>query len=544
MRRHMRLLIALLLLAMVVDGPALAAARTGDGVGRFYEDAVTDFHAGRTRSALIQLKNALRENPDHLPSLILLGRVNSALGDGAGAEIAYKRALDAGAAEDHVLIPMAEALLLQRDFTRVLTEIRSGNRTPLLEGEVDRVRGEALIGQGRLEAAAASFIAGSEKDPGSPGPLRGLAHVRAIQGQWNDATEILQRAVDLDPGDPDTWLATAQFMQRRRSFGDALNAYDRVVRLRPGDLAALRGRGAVYFELGALDKALEDLTTVRDAAPNDPWAAYYYALVQGRKGNDEDAAKAILQAFTWMRQFEIGESGAQPPAMASSEMYLSGLVAFSLGLTDKAELLLTRYVGEDPYHPGARLALGRLLTLEGDVHGAIDVLEPARTMIPSDPRFLAILGDAYLDSGQPDKSIEVLQWAAAELPNAAAIHRTLGQAYLAYGIRSLNRALRTTNPSIEAGVLLAEEHVRGGEPAKALTVVRTAMEVAPDNAALHNLKGEALAASGQRGEARASFERAIEIAPDYVDPQFNLAEIEEAEGRPDEARIIYMMVLG
>jgi Tfp pilus assembly protein PilF len=75
----------------------LGAARGADSASEFYEDAVQRFEAGDDDAALIQLRNALQQERNYLPAMVLLSRVYLRQGNGAAAESQINRAVGAGA---------------------------------------------------------------------------------------------------------------------------------------------------------------------------------------------------------------------------------------------------------------------------------------------------------------------------------------------------------------------------------------------------------------------------------------------------------------
>src|SRR5690606_1967299 len=73
--------------------PAVAAADVDEKrAAAFFEDAVKRYKAGEYEAAIIQVKNALQQNPKLLPAMALMGEIYVATGDGAAAETALKEA--------------------------------------------------------------------------------------------------------------------------------------------------------------------------------------------------------------------------------------------------------------------------------------------------------------------------------------------------------------------------------------------------------------------------------------------------------------------
>jgi Flp pilus assembly protein TadD len=73
------------------------------------------------------------------------------------------------------------------------------------------------------------------------------------------------------------------------------------------------------------------------------------------------------------------------------------------------------------------------------------------------------------------------------------------------------------------------------EYAKAETVFRQMAALAPQEPRGPTLLGIALRAQGKTGEARAAFEKALEMAPGYAEPLAELAALDLAAGKPDAA---------
>ena len=76
-----------------------------------------------TKSAIIQLKNALQKAPDNAEGRFLLGKAELQTGDLAGAEKELRRAMELNYAADSVVPPLAEALLGLAEFKKVVEEM-------------------------------------------------------------------------------------------------------------------------------------------------------------------------------------------------------------------------------------------------------------------------------------------------------------------------------------------------------------------------------------------------------------------------------------
>lgn len=78
---------------------------------------------GKPRAAIIELKNALQENPKSAEARLLLGQTYLDLGQGANAEKELRRAREAGPDPVAMVVPLGEALLLQGKFAELLEQV-------------------------------------------------------------------------------------------------------------------------------------------------------------------------------------------------------------------------------------------------------------------------------------------------------------------------------------------------------------------------------------------------------------------------------------
>ena len=79
----------------------------------FYENALQRFESKDYPGAVIQLKNALRDEPNKLAIQFLLGRALQQNGDVLGAEVAYNEALRLGISRSEVAVPLAQVIIAQ-----------------------------------------------------------------------------------------------------------------------------------------------------------------------------------------------------------------------------------------------------------------------------------------------------------------------------------------------------------------------------------------------------------------------------------------------
>jgi tetratricopeptide (TPR) repeat protein len=128
------------------------------------------------------------------------------------------------------------------------------------------------------------------------------------------------------------------------------------------------------------------------------------------------------------------------------------------------------------------------------------------------------LAELLLESGKTEDAIAVLRAALEAKPNHLGLVDAAARAYIA--ANQLDEAEKITSAALarfetegwahgsHARVLLSK-----GEAAKALAELDRAVELSPNDASLHALRGDAAREVGSREEAKSSYEKALQLDP-------------------------------
>jgi putative PEP-CTERM system TPR-repeat lipoprotein len=536
---------ALLLLALTLVGtaPLALAATTTEKAAGYYEDAQVRFQAADYTAAVIQLKNALKEEAAHLPSRLLLGRTYLRLGQPGAAEETLRYALDRGADPRLVELPLLTAMVEQRKYAEVVERGKRGARPPEVEAEVQVLVGKAQMGLGKLDEAQQAFFAAETLAPYEAGPAVGRAQLLLARGDTRTAANLVERALRLAPDSPEAWFVRAEIRRLSADLPGAVDDYGKAIELDPRHLQARIHRAATLIDLRRDEEAAADLDFVRADAPNQPQAAYLKALVLAR-ANDVEGARAVMQEASAM------VSALDPEVLKSHppSLLLAGVISFNQGNYEETRTYLQRYLQQDPYHAGARKMLGTVLLRQGEVEAAIQVLAPATQVAPTDAELHALLGGAYLQAKQYAAASGAFEKAAELAPSDAVARAQLGVARLALGMGEQGRsdveaALTLKDDPIRAALLVANLYVGQGAYDKALAVALRVTERAPKNPLGHYLAAQAYLGKGARTEARAAFERALQADPKLLAAEFGIAGVDLRDGKVDAARKRYEAIL-
>ena len=526
-----------LVAALIVITPTYDAyAGDNNQASHYYEEAVIQFRNNDIKAAIINLKNAIQQNPNYLAAHILLGQAYLREKSLAIAEHELLLADKLGADKSLLVLSWAQLYLYQIRYSQLLQDINPSLYSSALRPALYVFRGHAHFQLNHLDEALKEYEAAGRLNPQLADPILGKANVLLRQGNVEGATAAANKATQLEPKNAETWFIQASIKHVQGDMTQAIKNYDKAIEIMPDHLDARLARAGALMDLGKDHQALEDLVYLRKNYPFDPRAAYLHAVVLERNGQKEESHKELEAAADILMQIraEFLEQHAQ-------SLMLSGLVNYSLQRFDQASVYLKKYIEQFPQHPGAYKLLGSILLSQGQANEVIELLKPALQYATNDYRFLMLLGTAYAQTGRHDEAIALLEKASAMDTHGDNIHTELGMNRLAMGqddlaIEQLALAVKDKPENSKAGITLVVMYIKRHEGEKALPIAKAMYEHAPDNLTLLNLYGTAQVAAGQMKQARLSFEKALSINPDFITAHLNLSKLDVAEKKRDQAK--------
>jgi tetratricopeptide (TPR) repeat protein len=220
----------------------------------------------------------------------------------------------------------------------------------------------------------------------------------------------------------------------------------------------------------------------------------------------------------------------------------------------KAAALFERVLVLQPDHVPSLVWLGAMRLVAGDSDGADAPLTKALALQPRDPAALYHSGRVALEKRQYQIAVDRLNAAAAVAPQASSVQYPLSLAYRGLGdAKDADAHLRlrgNIDPSPDdplmrqiSGLLQSASafEVRGAEALSqrrwtdAVTALRQALQLAPDNASTHLNLGTALFETGDATGALSEFREAVRLSPGLAKAHYGIAIVSEAEGHDPEA---------
>lgn len=500
------------------------------GCGRLKDDATLLAEArayqarAEPKSAIIQLKNVLQHDPANGAARLLLGQLYLEVGDAVSAEKELQRAEELKMPPADVLPPLGQAMVRQGHYEQALAHLPDDPAQPRQQA----VRGEALLGLQRLDAARAIFEQLLVRQPADPDALLGLARIAQREQHPDAALSLVERAVAAAPKEPAAYRLRGELLQAQGKFDAALAALRQAATLRPQLLQARIDIVALYLRAGQLAQARTELAAARKMASGSPQLAYQQALLDFR---ERKLASAQEQLQLVLR--------AAPDHMPS--ILLMGAIELARGALPQSEQHLRRFLDAYPGHRYATRLLASIAVRNGHADEALRLLALLPGGPQDDPDTLAVAGEAYLQLKQYAKASAMYEQASKLAPAAAPLHAALGLSRMAMGdteaaLGELERAAAMDQVNPRPGMLLVLAQLRNGKTDQAIRTVASMEQHQGDNVLIDNLRGGVLLASKEMAKARASFQHALTHDPHSEAALDNLTQLDLAEHHPEQAR--------
>ncbi len=463
--------------------------------------------AGAPDKALELVEPAIAAKPDDAELLTVRAAARAQLNQAEAALADAQRAVQLAPASENAVALLASLYRQRNDAPRAI-ELLKGTlaKTPKAT-ELRQVLGLLYLSVGDKQGAEAQMRKVIESKPTDPKPRYQLAIFLSGEKRLDDAQKVLEEAI----------------VAAGRRSDDAGTASDEAKLVYADFLAAQREpeRG-----IAALEKFM------RESPDNHDLALGLGALRQ--RMNDNAAAISVYEKV-------IAQAGQKPSGLVARNRIAAIHVA--AGHLAPARELIAQVLAENPRDNDALLLRGNLALQANDPATAIGDLRAVLRDQPDAVAVLRTLARAHAANGEPALAEESLQRAVQLTPQDAGARIELAQ-FLAQSGKSeqalplAEQTVRDNPTHVAAREVLVRMYLERRDFAAAKLAADDLKTLAPERAVGHYLAGLVAQAQRRSEDARAGFERALELQPDAADALAALMRLHVAMNRPDEARAL------
>jgi cellulose synthase operon protein C len=477
---------------------------------------------GDLKAAQIDLRNAVRADPQNGEAHYWLGRVTFELGDAVASQREAIAARDRGFDPRQSVPLLAQALLAQNKFDELLATLKPDGKDATVDASILVSRGYAEIGLKRPADAQKSFAEAEQVAPNAVEPLLADARLAVARADLAGAQAKIDRAIAAQPKSPEALLAKAQLLRLKNDVPGAIAVLDELIIEQPSVVQARLDRASLELAIGKTDDAQRDLNVVLKGSPGNVQAIYLRAVMEAQARNYKAADADLERISDFIGRIQRG-------------FYLLAVVKEQLGQLEQAEAAAQKYLARTPNDLAAYKILARIQFAKRRPDVVIETLAKVTEAGRADSESYDLLGRAYAATGRGQEAIGAFQKATALAPNDVGVQTRLASARMGMGdvdaaMSDLEHTL-TLAPKIPAvGEALFFAALATGDTAKAGVALDKIRAAQGGSEIVVNLEGLYKLAQLDFVGAQAIFTNLVAKHPDFMPARINLARVTSMTG--------------
>jgi len=485
--------------------------------------------------AVKEVEDAIRRAPDRSASYSSLGALQMIRGDREEAEAAFKQAAAMNPKSPQGYLALANFYLAAGRQKEAETQLKTALSVDPKDELTNRTLGYFYVGTGRAAQAEAPFKTFAEVARGSTGKLT-LADYYITVNRAVDARRTLEGVPQTDRQSYLT--ARVRLARLELQAGDRKGAYaliDEVLAKDPQNVDALLVKGQLLVGDG---KSNEALAVVREVVAKDPRSAQaQYAL--GRLLVAQRDSQNAMNAFSEVVKLN--------PNLGEAELELAKL-HFDGGRIDLAEQFARSAATKVSGDGEALILLAHIDLLKGRLASAERTLTTLLKANPGSPAFQTEFGRLQLVKKNRSEARAAFERALSKDPNffgalSSLTRMDLEDKHLDVARARVDAAAKRNGSNGQIATLAAETYVALGDYAQAEPALRRAIEADPSNLRTYGLLAQVLASQRRLADGTREFESLAQRAPKAVGVQTFMGVLLQVQNRTDEARAQYQKVL-
>jgi putative PEP-CTERM system TPR-repeat lipoprotein len=501
----------------------------------YMSNARDSLKKGDLKSAQIDLRNAIRNDPQNAEAHFLLGRVSFELGDAVAAEREASAARDRGYDPNQAIPLLSQALLAQNKYQKVLDELKPDGRDPNLDAAILVSRGYALIGLKKTDEAQKAFSEAEQTAPNAVEPLLADARLSVAKADLAGAQAKIDQAIAAQPKSAQALLAKAQLLRLKNDGPGAMAVLDDLITTQPTVMQARLDRASLALAMRKNDQAKEDIETVLKGTPGSVQAIYLAAVMEAQAGHWPAADKDLEKISNFVPRIQRA-------------YYLLAVVKEQLGLFEQAEDAARKYLTRFPNDLAAYKVLARVEFAKKRPDMVIEALSKVAASGKADAETYDLLGRAYTATGRSPDAVASFQKAQSMAPADVGLQTRLASARMASGdvdsaVGDLEHTLDLAPKAPAVAEALFFAALASGDMTRAGDALAKVKAAQGENDVTTNLSGLLLLAKTELPAAQTLFEDLVKKSPDFAAGKINLARVLAMRGDQPRAESLLAEVL-
>lgn len=418
-----------------------------------------------------------------------------------------KKALAADPGSVHLHQALAFMLYQQGNLKESLAvtdrALKLAPQSPFLH----HLRGLILTDGQKYKEGEKEFRQAMALNPDGSEHVIGLADNYLRQKRPQDALKVLQEFCRTHPQDLDANFFLAVMLQALGKTDESDDVFAHMLEVMPDFYPALRGRFTLWYEAGEWGRAALIGNELLRTYPDDTETRLLVAqalvrldrdeeaiivLEEGKKIDPNNSGLWVQEGYLYLdqnrpemaREQFLGAIEIEPKDRAAA--YGLGLAALRLKDMAEAKTRFESVTTDSPFFLDARMMLAFIALQDGDVDGAMNLVQPLYDHHPSDPDVVLTYARIGREAGKYDLAEAAVRQAITTMPRLEELQYELALILSARGeeekARQVAEQVLKKNPRTPwalnfIGYSLA---VEGKELDRAEKLIRQALELEPD----------------------------------------------------------------
>lgn len=539
----MKLLRVVLVIVSIVLNAQVCRA-SANTVEKNYENAATAFEKNKVNDAFVFVKKALQENPEHLPSKLLISKLFFDAGNLPAVEEELYEALDLGADINLILPVLGSTLIIQKKEQALLElekyQIKFNRQSQfewaLLMGQVELLNNNKYEAQVEFEKALTIF-------PSNTRSLNSLAMLYMGFGWHQKAEELIVKSLKINPLNEKTLVLQAEIYLADNKFDVALTLLEQAFLVDPEDPKILRNLALVHLRMQNYPQVKKYTDLILAQSPLDPAATLISAwrmMLLDDKVLAEQSLAELSSSLSLLDEKKISAD--------KLTSFIQGTSEYLQGNNEKARQYLFSHLNT---FPGDKSALRILIEISGEddtTDKLITLLENNADNIAGDLYLGTKLVQLHLSKHEILKADSLLNQIAVVYPEHLFV--VYLQAKIELMRNNPTHALVILNKQNTSEKLPLYYLLLKGELQLELNDLQSALRTADLVQASQNMNIDAynfVAAvsikNNQLKQATANIEKVLQLDPKDITARFNHSLVAQAQGKINEFKSIINKIL-
>lgn len=334
------------------------------------------------------------------------------------AEQCFRRALEKGGDDAQILLLMSKIYALRGDPGGQLEWARRAAKCDEEGLGPCFAIADAQTRLGQITEAEKVLKDVSSNNPENAQAHRMLGDTYLSLQKLDDAGREYEAALEHKPGDASLWTHLGHTLERMGKHGNALDAFKRALLLEPANAQYAYHVGDAYLALDQPEMAIGFLTKSVQLNPDLVMGYYDLGLAFFELGKYEECATASAAALRGDPEMQTQRTNLGIGATGNL-----GLAYLNLGRHQEAEECFRRNL---KLIAPTFFNLGMALFRQKRYQESLDMFQHAHEIMPDDPEYLDMVGNAYMELGRLPEAMDALKAAITADDTYALAHYDMG----------------------------------------------------------------------------------------------------------------------